>query len=193
MIYERTKSLVLHIDDALRLIAKGLNRGQPPYSGKIALVFLDEGGEYPAPTFKKLLFTRNGKCLTVRLPMKRLALRAAKKSSFAINFENVQELLRQAEALMEIRKEVMKRIKDAEHWERMFCGANEKKVESLSESIREGCEDIEDTLMGLKTRAFKEEERLRLGSSVEVLDGMGRYVTKASEWKNAAKPEGGGA
>ena len=166
MIGDRAQLLVESIDAALLKIAEALNRGQPPYTGKLGISFVDEGAERLTPVVQRLRITKAGKCLPLRVPILRLSSRAARKSSFAINHAEVKALLKETEYLIKTRKEINQRLRDIKHWERMFCAANEGKVKASPNLASELHARIEDNVRGLKTRASKVAERQEKGVEV---------------------------
>lgn len=143
------------MDEALIKIADGLNRGQPPYTGKLVLVFEDEGGDSPSPVIKRLHFSKTGKCLPTRVPINHLSLRATRKSSFEINVAEVKLLLKKAERIIEARKELVEKLKHINHWESLFCGSQEKKIAEDLSSASDLIGIIEARMDGLETREEK--------------------------------------
>ena len=147
------------------------------------MVFVDEGGEFPCPVFKRLAFTKNGKCLTFRLPLTRLKMRAATKPSFAINSECVKALLEEAQTLMEMRKKAIEKLKHTAHWEALYCRSKEQKLPEITRAINESCALIDETLAARKTRSEKLEQRKLDGVEREVLDGKGRPTCEIGDWR----------
>lgn len=180
MFGNRSKDLLRSMDGALIKIAEGLNRGQPPYTGKLVLVFVDEGGESPSPVIKRLHFSKTGKCLPIRVPIKHLSLRAPRKSSFEINVAEVKLLLKKAGRIIEARKQLVEKLKHINHWESLFCDSQEKKIAEDLSSASDLIGIIEARMDGLETREEKKKKREEQGVEVEVMDSKGRPVLFAS-------------
>jgi hypothetical protein len=159
MIGERAARLVKEIDIGLNRIGEALQRAQPPYTGKLVLIWVDEGAELKTPVIKKLTKTRTGKFLAQAVPHKQLGKRASWRSSFSINHEYVKDLLQRAEYLLEKRKAINIKLRQARHWELLFCRENEPKVKQELIEADNLYAQIEDNLRGRPTRKSKLKEK----------------------------------
>jgi hypothetical protein len=158
MIGERALKMVNEIDIALNRIGEGLNRAQPPYTGKLILTWVDEGGVRKVPVIKKMMKTKSSKVLLQAVPNTQLVKRAARRSSFSINYEYVKDLLSEAEYLMHMRKTINIKIRQVQHWELMYCREHETRVGLMLGKVSEIHDDIEENLRNRKTRKLKTEE-----------------------------------
>lgn len=148
MIGSRALLLMNEIDEVLEMVEAGLMRGQPPYSGKMGIKFIYEGNADGrlTPVVRKLLITKSGNYWPIRVKNTNLRRRAAWKSSFAINHRFVKELLGEAEYLIKTRKDGNISIRQAKHWETLFCRAREMKLKQCIEKIRYPYKDVNTDL-----------------------------------------------
>lgn len=96
------------LDQTLLRIDEGLNRAQPPITGKLRIHFLKARGTHPAPALVEWRrSSKQKKWWPTRLPWKSAGARAKFSGGFALNYQQTQALIAEAARLVVLRQEML--------------------------------------------------------------------------------------
>lgn len=158
-IYGKTAEHTLHkIDEALVYLADALRRGQPSYTGKIGINWIDNGNRYKSPLPVAYIYNRYGLPRSNQLSWKYLPLNAKMKSSFQINYPQVRELLVLAQKLVKLRKSITQKMGFFEMWEKTLL-TQHGWIENVNSEIKALRADIELNLYERMTKSEREAAR----------------------------------
>ncbi len=158
MLGKKALALVAQIDKSLEKINAVLHRSQPPYAGKLRIIFIDEGGLDRMPSFAVLKTNRNKQRYVVKLPRKNIVQKVRSKGTFAINAHQTKALVREAARLMEIRTNIKHAVRMFGLWEKNLLKHHRHSIDESFGLAEEYQAEIESNLAVKLTK----EERLEL-------------------------------
>jgi hypothetical protein len=158
MLGKKALDLVAQIDKSLEKINEVLHRSQPPYPGKLRIIFIDEGGLDRMPSFAVLKTNRHKQHYLVKLPRKNIVQKVRCKGTFSINTHQTKALVREASRLMDVRTNIKRMVRMFGLWEGNLLKNHRHSIAESFSLAEEYQAEVESNLMNKLTK----EERLEL-------------------------------